>query len=100
METVLTVKDALESQKLPIQKIIWDDAGSFGHDQEEVWFTKEEIVNMYRLAEFHVVSVGMVVHEDEDSVIMAQSSEDYYDQFGGPFRIPKQMILKRINLDE
>ena len=85
------------------QKIIWDDAGSFGSgdiaDMNEVWYPASEIIAQYHNALFINISFGIVLHEDENSVIIAQSHDTGYKQFANPLRIPKGMILDRIDVD-
>lgn len=81
-----------------IQKIVFDDAGEFG-DPEDTWLTKKEIIESYGNANFEASVVGYVVHEDDDSVILALGLEAQYKQYTTPFRVPKKMIIKRIDLD-
>lgn len=84
-----------------MEKIIWDDAGAFDTgDEEEVWFKPDEIIDMYAHASFIASSVGFVIYEDDDSIILCQSSEKHFGQYARPFRIPKKMIVERITLGE
>jgi hypothetical protein len=82
-----------------IIKITWDDAGAFG-DPEATWTTKEEIVDNYKNGQFMCVSTGILIYEDGDSVILAQSIEEEFGQYSTPFRIPKIAIIKRVKLTE
>lgn len=75
-----------------IVKIIWDDAGGFGCD--EVWQTKDLILDSYRAASFTIVSVGHIIFEDDDSIVIAQSYDEEFKQFANCLRIPKGMVLK------
>jgi hypothetical protein len=82
-----------------LEKVIWDDAGEFG-GEDVSWVSKEGVLQMYANAQFLIVSVGFVVHENDDSLIMALSYDDEMNQYSKPFRIPKRMIMKRIILEE
>ncbi len=82
-----------------IEKVIWDDAGSFG-TEDEVWLRQEDIIDNYRRAQFQIVSVGHVIHEDDDSLILAQSHDSEYNQYSDPLRIPKRMIVRRIEMED
>lgn len=81
-----------------LEKIIWDDAGSF--ENEATWYTRNEVLDLYRKAQFENVSVGYVVFENEDSVIIAQSSTESTRrrEYANLLRIPKKMILQRIKV--
>ena len=76
-------------------KIIWDDAGGFG-GADETWTKLENIVDSYRNANFIMISVGYLIYEDEDSLIIAQSFDAEYGQYANPLRIPKGMVQKKI----
>ena len=76
-----------------LQKIIWDDAGSFDIEGSPTWKTLEDVVDAYNNGNFVAVTVGIVVHEDDNSIILCQSSEEFYGQYSQPFRIPKKMVL-------
>lgn len=82
-----------------IQKILFDDAGAFIRE-EEPWYSVEEIKEMYAKADFICGVVGYVLFEDQDSVVLAQAQDKDFDHYGEPFRVPKQMIVKRITLEE
>ena len=84
---------------MKIEKIIWDDAGAFGED-DDTWVLLDVIISNYRTANFIMVSVGYVIYEDDDSLIVAQSHDSQYGQYSQPLRIPKGMIQKRIVLVE
>lgn len=80
-----------------LEKIFWDDAGGFLVNNE-TWSSKEAIVKAYHNAGFSVTSVGHLLHEDKDSVLIAQSHDEHYDQYANPLRIPKKMIKGRLEL--
>ena len=73
-------------------KITWDDAGAFGGDN--TWMTKEKIKEDYEIASFLCVSIGFLVFEDKDSIVIAQNYEEEYGQYSQPMRIPKAMVIE------
>lgn len=77
-----------------LERIVWDDAGEFG-DENETWINIEQLIKNYHAAEFVVESVGYVVYEDSDSVIISQNFEPHYLQVSNHFRIPKKMLIHR-----
>ena len=82
-----------------IEKIIWDDAGAFGAIDES-WVELEQIIENYKNGQFLMTSVGHIIYEDNDSLIMAQSHDSQYGQYSNPFRIPQKAIIKRIILSD
>jgi len=78
-----------------IYKIIWDDAGAFG-EPEATWTEMEDIIDSYRRANFIMISVGFLIYEDEDSLIIAQNFDGEYGQYSQPLRIPQGMVQKKI----
>jgi hypothetical protein len=82
-----------------IEKVVWDDAGAFG-GVDDSWVEYDQIIENYHNGQFLVASVGHIIYEDDDSLIMAQSHDEKYGQYSNPFRIPKVSIVKRIVLDE
>lgn len=79
-----------------LERILWDDAGSFtSEDKETAWQSVEDIVEDYTNANFTISSVGYVVHEDNDSVILASNFSNQYTLFSQCLRIPKGMIKAR-----
>lgn len=85
------------SKKPILEKILWDDAGNFVIN-DDTWSSKKAIVKSYHDANFSVSSVGHLLFEDKDSVVIAQSHDIHYDQFANALRIPKKMIKERIKL--
>ena len=83
-----------------LEKIIWDDAGSFRDPDRRAWHTLEEIITAYSNASFVCSSVGYVVYEDKNSIILCMTYEDEWGQFTSPFRIPKKMVIERVKIPQ
>jgi len=85
------------------EKIIWDDAGSFGYEGE-TWHLISEIEDTYAKSCFINNSYGVVVWENETDLILVQSitDEEKGDQskYANPIRIPKTLIVDRIKFDD
>ena len=83
-----------------IVKILWDDAGTFADSpcEESPWRTKEQIIELYELAHFTVISIGHIVLEDDENIVIAMSASHGDELFAKPVRIPKKLILQRIEL--
>ena len=86
-----------------MEKIIWDDAGSFGKD-EQTWHTLEESKEAYGNVSFICSSYGIVLWEDNDAIIIAQSiahnNKSHQDEYSNFLRIPKVLLIKRIEIKE
>ena len=94
----------MKETKFKHEKIIWDDAGSFGMDRDTSWHTLDEVKEAFGNSQFLVTTYGEVLFETKKDVIMAMSvahNEQYHaDEYSGLFRIPKDMIINRIKIKD
>jgi len=71
-----------------IIKVEWLDSGGL----DEVWTFKDD----WELHPHRIVSVGILVTDDKDKLVICQSEND--DQYGRLFAIPKGCITSRRKL--
>lgn len=94
----------MKEKKANHEKIIWDDAGSFGMDRNTAWHTMEEVKEAFGNSQFLVTSYGEVLFETSKEIVMAMSvahNDQYHaDEYSSLFRIPKDMIINRIKLED
>ncbi len=73
-------------------------------DRDTAWHTMEEVKEAFGNSQFLVTSYGEVLFETKTDVIMAMSvahNDQYHaDEYGCLFRIPKNMIINRIKLED
>lgn len=83
--------------KRPIVKVLWDDCGSFwdGSNEDNTWLDLDTIIDCYKRADFIQESVGYLIYEDDESILLAQSidsEEGMQDKFANILRIIRRNI--------
>lgn len=78
-----------------VEKITWIDAGLMEEEGDEVWFTLQEIKEMYSKADFTTITVGIILFETKEGCVVAQSYSKDAEFYSTTFFIPKNMIIKR-----
>ena len=74
---------------MKVIKVEWLDSRGI----DGIWHFKEE----WDLTSHRCVSVGILVADDRDEIIICQSKND--DQYGNLFVIPKNTIMSREDLE-
>jgi len=75
-------------------RVTWTDSGTFHSDG---WQTKEKILS--KLGIGTVVSVGLLFHEDDETLFLALSYDPDHDTYYGVQAIQKSSILSRNELE-
>ena len=77
----------------PLLLIEWTDAGTITHGD---WLSREEVMDDAHADKFLNRTVGWLLHEDKQAVILAaQIADGEKPQFDLVMRIPKSLIRKR-----
>ena len=79
----------MSDPKLPLVRILWDDAESF----KDAWASKEE-TEEFAAATYVVVSIGWLVKKNRYYVTLASDYDPNHNNYGSVRKIPKKMIKK------
>ena len=71
-------------------EVIWDDA----YHLTDSWLTFEEIAEAYKQERFRVTSIGWLLYEDKEYIIIGSKQSKDKRSYGFVMMIPKGMIIK------
>lgn len=81
-------------------EVVWTDSGIINEagnfNDSKTWKSKEEILSKLTLVD--VITTGILIHEDEDTVFIALSHDPLNDHFYGVQGIAKKNIKEMIRL--
>lgn len=79
----------MEDPKLPLVRILWDDAENF----KDAWASSEE-AEAFAAATYLVISIGWLVKKNRHYVTLASDYDPNHGNYGSLRKIPKKMISK------
>ena len=78
-------------------KIIWSNVIPTFIGEGE-WRHVDDIVDSYSNSDHEIQSIGIVIYENDQCVILAQNYEKGFDRYSNTVNIRKSTILKKVEL--
>jgi len=81
----------------PIERIVWVDSGlSFA----STWLDTKDIIERAKDWNGRIVSVGQVIYEDDERLVLGINYDPENDNWAACFLIGKVAILNRVRLED
>jgi len=97
---LLNLKKPKKEHEITFEVVYWDDAFVF-ETGKTPWGSSQEFIDVFKDSncERIVLTVGHVIYDSKNDIIICQSRDKGRDNFMHAQRIPKAMIKKRIVIE-